>query len=70
MRQSIHARLRRLEATMLARETRKPSVEELRAEARGEPVRPVVADLAEKMRAYGREIDAATVGFCPWPRGR
>ena len=65
---AILARLGRLEAQKRAVDLRKPSIEELQAEARGEPVRPVVAALAARMRAYGREIEAATLGFSRWPR--
>ncbi len=68
MRQSIVARVRRLEAAMRSHEIRAPSVEELRAEARGEDVRPTVREVAGKMRDYGLELEAATVGFCRWPR--
>jgi len=65
---AIKARLTRLEAQKRAVDLRKPSVEELRSEARGEPVRPVVAALAARMRSYATELEAATLGFSRWPR--
>ena len=65
---AIKARLTRLEAQKRAVDLRKPSIEELRAEARGEPVRPSVAAMAARMRAYGVEIESATLGFSRWPR--
>lgn len=65
---AIKARLTRLEAQKAAADNRPPDLEELRSEARGEPVRPSVAALAARMRAYGVEIEAATKGFSPWPR--
>ena len=64
---AVKTRLARLEAQKAAVDGRPPDVGELQAEARGEPVRPVVAALAEKMRQYGREIESATKGFSPWP---
>ena len=65
---AVRARLARLEARKRAVDNRNPSVEELRAEARGEPVRPVVAALAARMRSYAVEIEDSTRGFCPLPR--
>ena len=64
---NLSARLRQLERARHAHDLRKPSIEELQAEARGEPVRPSVAALAARMRAYGVELEAATLGFCRWP---
>ena len=67
-RAALIARLARLERQKQAENTKKPTLAELQAEAAGEPVRPVVAALAARMRVFGRELEAATLGFSRWPR--
>jgi hypothetical protein len=54
---TARSRLRRLEQAKQAVDSRPPSIEELRAEAMGEPVRPVVAALAARMREHCRFLD-------------
>ena len=64
---AFRRRLRALEAQKAAMDNRAPSIEELRSEARGEPVRPFVREVAARMRAFSMELETATVGFCCWP---
>ena len=56
-RSDLIRRVARLEAHKHAVDARPPSLDEMMAEAAGRPVRPVVAALAARMRAFTIELD-------------
>ena len=65
---AIRAKLRRLESARQAHDTRRPTPDEMRQAALTGQGRPVVLDMLARMRSYATELEAATLGFSPWPR--
>ena len=68
---TIRARLRRLEQARQAHDTRPPQADEMR-QAILDPAnaRPAVLAMLAKFRAYAREVENNTHGFCPMPEPR
>lgn len=67
---SLRDRIRRLERRKVAHDNRPPCGDEMREAVLTGQGRPIVMEMLAKFRAYAREIEDATHGFCPLPEPR